>query len=73
MQWLMYYMKNATHPKSNSTLMTDDEPSYISELIKYEYQRNSRIEHFMNPAKSFPIEESYINLSIVKTKDQQNI
>ena len=72
-QWLIYYMKKAAHPKSNSASMTDDKPSYIFELIKYEYQRNSRIEHFMNPAKSFPIEESYINLSIVKIKDQQNI
>ncbi|CAF0946904.1 unnamed protein product [Adineta steineri] len=48
-----------------------DGPSYLLELIKYEYIRNSRIERFMNPAKSFPIEQSYINLAIVQTKDQQ--
>jgi hypothetical protein len=26
----------------------------------------------MNPSKSFPIEQSYINLSIVETKEQQD-
>ncbi|CAF1281124.1 unnamed protein product [Adineta steineri] len=46
-------------------------PSYLFQLIKYEYIRNSRIERFMNPAKSFPIDQSYINLAIVETKDQQ--
>ncbi|CAF1459523.1 unnamed protein product [Adineta steineri] len=45
--------------------------SYLFELIKYEYKRNSRIERFMNPAKSFQIDKSYVNLSIVETKDQQ--
>ncbi|CAF3886146.1 unnamed protein product [Adineta steineri] len=48
-----------------------DKPSYLFELIKYEYKQNSRIERFMNPAKSFPIDQSYINLAIVETKDQQ--
>ena len=33
MQWLMHYMKKATHPKSNSTLIIDDKPSYLCELI----------------------------------------
>ncbi|CAF1471221.1 unnamed protein product [Adineta steineri] len=33
--------------------------------------KECRIERFMNPAKSFPIEQSYINLAIVQTKDQQ--
>ncbi|CAF3789317.1 unnamed protein product [Adineta steineri] len=46
-------------------------PSYLFELIKYEYKRNNRIERFMNPVKSFPIDQSYINLAIVETKDQQ--
>ena len=45
--------------------------SYLFELIKYGYTQNSRIERFMNPAKSFPIEQSYINLAIVETKEQQ--
>ncbi|CAF1006613.1 unnamed protein product [Adineta steineri] len=45
--------------------------SYLFELIRYGYTRNSRIERFMNPAKSFPIDQSYVNLSIVETKDQQ--
>jgi predicted NACHT family NTPase len=47
------------------------EPSCLFELIKHEYQRNSRIERIMNPSKSFPIEQSYINLAIVETKEQQ--
>ncbi|CAF0729216.1 unnamed protein product [Adineta steineri] len=46
-------------------------PNYLFELIKFGYKRNSRIERFMNPAKSFPIDQSYINLAIVETKEQQ--
>ncbi|CAF2143438.1 unnamed protein product [Rotaria magnacalcarata] len=46
-------------------------PSYLFELIRHEYERNSRIERIMNPSKSFPIERSYINLAIVETKEQQ--
>ncbi|CAF3531955.1 unnamed protein product, partial [Adineta steineri] len=48
-----------------------DGPSYLFELIKYEYKRNSRIERFMNPAKSFPVDQSYINLAMIETKEQQ--
>ena len=47
-------------------------PTYLWELIKYEYMRNSSIERFINPAKSFPIEQSYINLAIVKSKEHQD-
>ena len=50
---------------------TTDIPSYLFELIRYEYQRNGHIKRLMNPAKSFPIEQSYINLAIVETKKQQ--
>ena len=48
--------------------------SYLFELIKYKYmdKSNSRIERFMNPAQAFPIEQSYINLAIVKTKECQD-
>jgi HEAT repeat protein len=46
------------------------ESNYLFEEIKQKYQRNSRIERFMNPSKSFPIEQSYINLAIVKAKEQ---
>jgi hypothetical protein len=46
------------------------EPTYLMEVAKYEYTRNARIERIMNPAKSFPIEQSYINLAIVKAKEQ---
>ncbi|CAF4054362.1 unnamed protein product, partial [Adineta steineri] len=51
-----------------STLM--DQPSYLFELIKYNYISNSRIERFVNPSISYPIEQSYINLAIVETKEQ---
>ena len=48
-----------------------DQPRYLFELIRHEYQRHSRIERIMNPSKSFPIEQSYVNLAIVETKEQQ--
>ncbi|CAF4280765.1 unnamed protein product [Rotaria sp. Silwood2] len=48
-----------------------NEPSYLFELIKHEYTRNTRIERLMNSARSYPIEEVYINLSIVETEEQQ--
>ena len=44
-------------------------PNYLVELIKYEYTRHARIERMMNPATSFSIEQSYINLSIVASKE----
>ncbi|CAF1617986.1 unnamed protein product [Adineta ricciae] len=39
--------------------------------IKQEYLQNDRIELIMNRLKSFPIDKSYINLTIVETKEQQ--
>jgi len=54
-----------------ATSQPPSEPNYLVELVKYEYTRNARIERLMNPAKSFPIEQSYINLAIVTTKEQQ--
>ena len=56
---------------SYSTSQSVDDATYLFELMKHEYRRNSRIERFINPSKSFPIEESYINLAIVQTKEQQ--
>ena len=46
-------------------------PKYLFEMIRFEYIRNSRIERFMNPAISYSIEQSYINLAIVDTKEHQ--
>ncbi|CAF2846162.1 unnamed protein product [Rotaria sp. Silwood2] len=46
------------------------EPTYLMELLKYEYIQNSCVNRVMNPEKSFPIEQSYINLAIVKAKEQ---
>ncbi|CAF0889773.1 unnamed protein product [Adineta ricciae] len=54
-----------------SIVQTVDEPSYLFELIKLNYKRNNRIEQIMNPAQSFSIEQSYINLAIVEIKEQQ--
>ena len=56
---------------SSTPTLSHRQSSYLFELIKYGYKQNSRIERFMNPAKSFPIEHSYINLAIVETKEQQ--
>ena len=50
---------------------TSDIPSYLFELIRYEYQQNGHIKRLMNPAKSVPIQHSYINLAIIETKNQQ--
>jgi hypothetical protein len=49
-----------------------DRPTYLFELIKYNYICNSRIERFINPSISYPIEQSYINLTIVETKEHQD-
>jgi predicted NACHT family NTPase len=57
----MIFFCSESQPKSN----------YLLDMVKQEYQRNSRIERLMNPSKSFPIEQSYINLAIVKAKEQQ--
>ena len=55
----------------NSTSQSVDDATYLFELMKHEYRQNSRIQRFINPAKSFPIEDSYINLAIVETKEQR--
>ena len=64
-------IKEQCRPASYSTSQSVDDATYLFELIKYRYKRNSRIERFINPAKSFPIEDSYINLAIVQTKEQR--
>lgn len=48
-----------------------NEPIYLFELIKREYKRNSCIERLMDSSKSFPIEESYINLSLIECKEER--
>ena len=64
-----------THEQCSSTpyltSQSVDDATYLFELMKHEYRRNSRIERFINPAKSFPIADSYINLAIVETKEQR--
>ena len=41
-------------------------PNILFELIKYEYLRNSKIERFINPSKSFPVEQIYTSLVVVE-------
>ncbi|CAF1401050.1 unnamed protein product [Adineta steineri] len=43
---------------------------YLFEIVKQNYLHNSRIERLINPAKSFSIEQSYINLAIVTSQEQ---
>ena len=42
----------------------------LIEPIKQKYLRKSQIKRIVNEEKSFPIEQSYINLAIVETKEQ---
>ncbi|UJR34570.1 hypothetical protein I4U23_027346 [Adineta vaga] len=43
----------------------------VSELIRQIYLRENRLKRMVNEGKSFPIEESYVNLSMVESKEQQ--
>ena len=45
-------------------------PMELIEPIKQKYLRNSQIKRIVNEEKSFPIEQSYINLAIVETEEQ---
>jgi len=51
---------------------TESESSYLFDQIRQVYQRNGRIQRIMNPAKSFPIQQSYINIAIVNAKEQND-
>ncbi|CAF1639265.1 unnamed protein product [Adineta ricciae] len=44
--------------------------NYLFDIVKQNYLYNSRIERLINPTKSFPIEQSYINLSVVTSQEQ---
>ncbi|CAF1188268.1 unnamed protein product [Rotaria magnacalcarata] len=47
-------------------------PIKLFEMIREKYLReNHRIKRLMNEEKSFPIEQNYINLAILETKEQQ--
>ncbi|CAF1482120.1 unnamed protein product [Adineta ricciae] len=46
-------------------------PNYLFELIKYRYLCDNKIERLMNPSETFPIDQIYINLAIVETKETQ--
>ena len=59
------------HELCSSTSQSVDDATYLFELMKHQYRRNSQIQRFKNPAKSFPIEDSYINLAIVEAKQQR--
>ncbi|CAF1417801.1 unnamed protein product [Adineta ricciae] len=48
-----------------------DTSADLFKSIKQMYQRSCHIESLINPAISFPIDECYINLTIVETKQQR--
>ena len=68
---LIYHIEQKSLADERQRLRSAEQPSYLSELVKLEYRRNSRIERLINPSQSFSIERSYINLTIVETEDQQ--
>ena len=49
----------------------DGEQTDLCEMIKNKYKGNDRIPRIMNPGKSVGIEQSYINLALVESKEQQ--
>ncbi|CAF1464896.1 unnamed protein product [Rotaria magnacalcarata] len=46
-------------------------PPKFFESIREKYLRENRIKRIVNEEKSFPIEQSYINLAMIETKEQQ--
>ena len=69
--WLVYLMSKKPLASQLIGFPLQEQPSYLYELVKHEYKRNSRIERFMNPAQSFSIDRSYINLALVETTKHQ--
>ena len=68
---LIYQIREQSSVSQYLLRKAADQSCYLFELIRYEYERNSRIEHLIDPSESFPIEQSYINLAMVKAKEQQ--
>ena len=68
--WLVYQIKQKPSGTRLSESISSDLPSYLYELVKHDYRCNSRIQRFINPAQSFSVEQSYINLAIVETAEQ---
>ncbi|CAF2025452.1 unnamed protein product [Rotaria magnacalcarata] len=56
---------------SNPTPKTSSSPVKLFESFKEKYLRENKIKRIMNEERSFSIEQSYINLAIVETKEQQ--
>ena len=67
---IINYIDYQSRTPQYAILETTKKVCYLFELIRYEYERNSRIERLMNPAKYFTIDQNYINLSIVQSKEQ---
>ena len=53
------------------TFSLNSAADHIFGQIKREYRQNGRIELIIDPTISFPLEQCYINLSIVENKEQQ--
>ena len=70
-QWIIYCMKKDSFLSIDIPSNIINNSSYLFEIIKYEYLQNKCIKRFMDPGKSFSIEQSYINLVIVSAIDQR--
>ncbi|CAF1221955.1 unnamed protein product [Adineta ricciae] len=66
---LISYLNKKHSSSKNVSTESIGPPNYLFELIKYKYLCDNKMERFMNPSKTFPIEQSYINLAIVETKE----
>ena len=68
-RWLIYRINQKRPSTRNQRLPSAEQPNYLYELVKHDYRRKSRIERFINPFQSFSIEQSYINVALVETKE----
>ena len=66
---LIYCMNRKRPPIRRPRLPSAEQSNYLYELVKHDFRRKSRIERFINPSQSFSIEQSYINLALVETKE----
>ncbi|CAF3665353.1 unnamed protein product [Rotaria socialis] len=63
-------IKKIRSPSSVPTLESTASPEKLIERIKETYLTRNRINRIVNEEIFFPIEQSYINLAIVETKEQ---
>ena len=56
---------------SKPTIKQTLPPESRFETIRQKYLREDKIKRIVNEEKSFPIEQSYVNLALIETKEQQ--